>query len=230
VTSNQARVVPRFGVGQDSGPPAAGFGFTRELKGFYTLRIKSPRAKKPIALDTLAAAINHLTQLHTSITRAIGESDTPLTLLYADSGSSVRLDLRGNGKGIKRLKELLIAAWNMLRHRKADDLATNGKAVLSTLSVIEEIHAQHKKGTIGPEHAANLTNEIIKATIGLFETGALPREIPSNENVSNLRLVQALQPKLLTGPPEGAPHPSTATTHRRRRKKHPPTSSTPSQG
>lgn len=185
--------------------------------------------EKPIALATLAEAINHLTQLYSSITRALAEPDTPLTLLYADSGSSVRVDLRGNGKAINGLKELLIEAWNRIRHRRADDLATNNKAVLSSLSVLDEINTRREKGTIEPEDAANLTNKIIQSTIGLFETGALPREIPSIENVPNLKLIEALQPKLLTGPTEVAPHPSTATTRRRRQKKHPSTSSTPSQ-
>ena len=42
-----------------------------------------------------------------------------------------------------------------------------------------------------------LREQVIKSTVALFDAGALPREIPLEEVVSNEKLIQGIQVKLL---------------------------------
>ncbi|HEX8096584.1 MAG TPA: hypothetical protein VF507_01055, partial [Pyrinomonadaceae bacterium] len=140
--------------------------------------------------------------LYEAVAIASGKKEfDPLTVIYATSGSSFRFDFKGLGEPIKQLKELLVEAWKKIRHRKADDFHHNSKAILEGLNLLSEIRSHNRHHVLDSETTMRLNQQIIKSMLGLFEVGALPREVQTIEIVSNEELMQGIQQKLLPPAP-----------------------------
>ena len=118
-------------------------------------------------------------------------------MLYANSGSSFRFDLTGLGDPIKQLKQVFVDAWRLIRHRRADDFQSNGKAIVDGLNILERIESGRRKHALTAEEANRLKLQINRAMLSLLEGGAMPREIPEVEPVQNRELMQTIQQKLL---------------------------------
>lgn len=154
-------------------------------------------------IETISSVLNNITRLYESISRLYGFSDfTSLKVIYADSGSAFRFDLKGIGEPIKRIKELLVEGWNLIRHRKAEDFRHNNKALLESLETIKKIYASQQSGALEPEDALRIRTLVLDSAIALFEEGVMPREIPRVEVVSNQQLLEGFQQKLLTAASE----------------------------
>ena len=111
----------------------------------------------------------------------------------------------------------IIEGWRAIRYRNAGDLRSNNKAALSSLKVLADIADKRDKKAITDEDAAKLSQKIVNAMLDLYEKGGLIREIPVVEEVSNQKLIEALQPKCLPAPePNGLPE---AKTPKKRVKK-----------
>lgn len=148
--------------------------------------------------ETVADVLARANLLYAIACRVTGSSDfPPLLVIFADSGSAVRFDLRGLGEAIKQVKQLLVDLWNRLRHRRADDYRANADALLVGLNVVAAITQLETANAISSEDAARYKHDILEAGVGLFEAGALPREIPRVETVSNQRILVEVQRKLL---------------------------------
>ncbi len=124
-----------------------------------------------------------------------------MLVIYADSGSSFRFDFKGLGEPIKQIKSIFVDAWNNVRHRKADDFHHNGKAIIEGLDILRKIQSHRQQNILNPEDANRLSLLINKSMFDLLEAGALPREIPDTENVSNKEIMNGIQQKLLPPAP-----------------------------
>ena len=101
----------------------------------------------------------------------IKDSST-LTIVKVDSGSSIRIDCKGLGEPIKHLKDLILEAWHKLRHKRAEEVSENSKAVLGSLAVIEKINARERDNSLSKEEAEQLRRTVITSVCGLFACGA----------------------------------------------------------
>jgi hypothetical protein len=167
-----------------------------------TLELRYEHGMSPQAeavSDVLADAV----KLYAAIARAYGRNEfPPLRVVYADSGSSIRFDFSGLGEIIKEAKELLVELWNRFRHRKAEDYETDVNALLGGLKVTGVIELYRQQGVLNDEDAARYTRLIMETGTSLFKAGALPREVPKVEVVSNQALLEEIQQKLLPPAPD----------------------------
>lgn len=178
----------------------------KELKGekvpedILSFEIRYVENHKPTIAD-LSKATELLQQLYTAVARIYGKpTEERLAIVKVESGSSIRIDCKGVAELVKHLKDFFIEAWNKLRYKRAEEVAINNKAVLSTLAVMDEIDAREKKGSLAPEEAERIRKDMLHATFGLFERCALLSDIPERETVDNTRLLSSFNPKLLPAP------------------------------
>ncbi|UPL48753.1 hypothetical protein [Hymenobacter sublimis] len=148
--------------------------------------------------SVLSKAINAIEELYESIRSAYQiEGNETLKIIKADSGSDVRIDLKGAGGVIKHLKDFFLEAWHKIRHKRAEEVVENNKALLSSLAVVQQIESLVSSGSITNEEGERLKYRIINSTISLFDSRALPGNIPINENVNNVKMLDRFSPKLL---------------------------------
>ena len=161
-----------------------------------------------IPLSWVVEVLGHVEDLYAVIGRILNVKETkPLRVIYTSAGSTVRFDLAGLGEPIKELKNLLVEAWLRLRHRKADKFRANAQAALEGIAVLDKLEKLRQKKSISQEDANNIRARLIKAVIGLFEKGALPREVAGVETVPNVNLITGFQPKMLPPPAKGKGEP-----------------------
>ena len=167
-------------------------------------------------LPRLAKASAFAEEAYETVCRAyqIKGSDT-LAIVKIESGSLIRIDCKGIGEPIKHLKDLILEAWHKLRHKRAEEVLENNKAVLGSLAIMEQIKAREQDESLSAEEAEQLRRKVITSVCGLFECGALIAEIPSQETVENTKLLGRFVPKLLPPPKAG----SNAGTKKAARKK-----------
>ena len=180
--------------------------------GLLSVEIRR-EGEDPVPMSCLAMTSTLLEDAYRAVARAYGTDDAGvLTIIKVESGSGIRIDCKGLGEPVKHVKDLIIEAWNKLRHKRAEALVENNRAVLSSLMVIEHISQRQKDGDLSPEEAEKLKRRVTQAACGLFECGALIAEIPEEETVHNTKLLAAsFLPKQLPAPTQTPPAESTET-------------------
>lgn len=161
-------------------------------------------------LQSVIEGVEELYQCFTTLKKDV--SMEPLHIVYISSGSSIRLDLKGLSEPIKQIKNLLVEGWSLWRHRKATELSENSRALLASLKTLTEIDKQVEAGAMKKSDGEALKGRMQKAMMGLFHEGALPREVPTVETLSNAKLIELNPQKLLAAPVETEPSLTTAVT------------------
>jgi len=157
-------------------------------------------------LNAVFEILNNVDKLYGSLARLYGFAEySPLRVIYADSGSSFRFDFKGLGEPIKRIKELLVEGWNLIRHRKIEDFRRNNQALLESLESVRQIQSLKREGVLENEEAMRLKEQVLDSVTNLFEAGVLPREVPESEYVPNYKLLEEYHRKLLPPAPEQLP-------------------------
>ena len=148
--------------------------------------------------ETISEMLKSINIIYIHVAKMQGaEGAGNLSTLYIASGSDYRFDFKGLGEPIREIKKLLVEAWDRVRHRKAEDLHSNKRAVLSGLKTLERIKSGRDKKLISDEDADKLCDKIITSMLDIFGKGVLIREIPSEEIVSNQQLIEGIQQKRL---------------------------------
>lgn len=161
------------------------------------------REDRRVDLSDLSKVAGLLQKAYETVADIYGKSTkSRLSIIKMDSGSAIRIDCKGIGEVVKHLKDFYIEAWNKLRHKRAEEIIANNKAMLSSLAVMDRIATLEKDKSIGPEKAELLRRGVLDSTLGLFECGALLTEIPSQETVDNSLLLETFSPRLLEAPKE----------------------------
>ena len=156
-------------------------------------------------LPRLAKATAFAEEAYETVCRVYQTKDSgTLAVVKVESGSSIRIDCKGLGEPIKHLKDLILEAWHKLRHKRAEEVLENSKAVLGSLAVFEQIKAREEDKSLSKEEAEQLRRKVITSVCGLFECGALIAEIPSQETVENTKLLDGFVPKRLPPPEAGS--------------------------
>lgn len=146
----------------------------------------------------LAKAINALEELYESIANAYQiDSREALKIVKIDSGSNVKIDCKGLGSVVKHLKDFFLEAWHKVRHKRVEEVIENNKALLSSLAVVQQVDSLVSSGSITHEDAERIKHRIISSTFSLLDNRALPGNIPNNENVDNIKMLDRFSPKLL---------------------------------
>lgn len=165
-----------------------------------SLELRHRGRRKPNLLD-LSRASGLLQELYATTARIYGtKNEGRLTILKVDSGDTIRIDCKGVPDVVKHLKSFIKEAWYRIRHEKAEKVFANNKVMLSSLALVREIAAQEGKGTFSAEEAELLRRRAVNSVLGLFECGGLLVDIPAEEKVDNIDLLESFMPKLLPAP------------------------------
>ncbi len=157
--------------------------------------------KRAPNLEDFSKVAQLLQELYITVARIYRKKDEgALVIIKVDSGSSIRIDCKGLGDVIKHLKDFVIEAWNKFRHKRAEEVIENNRAILSSLAVMDHIAKREKDNSLKPEEAGQLRVRVLNATLGLFKCGALLTDIPPQETVDNTVLLQSFMPKLIEAP------------------------------
>jgi hypothetical protein len=175
----------------------------KDFDEILTLEISVPGAVAGIPSDVIEKLVEHTGGLYRAFCEITNSSRDALTLVYMVSGSQFRFDFKGLGEPIRALKEMFVELWQRIRHRKAEDLRSNSTAVTESLTALHQIELCRQNGVISDEDASRLRHTIVDDALGIFDRGALIREIPDVEQVENVTLIGEVQQKLLAAPPSG---------------------------
>ncbi len=180
-------------------PAALAEGATREE--ILTVNIAE---REHLDLKTLIKTLSQIEALYDTVERVHGADSQfpPLELVKIESGTSVRVDVKGLGKPIKEIKNLILETWTKHRHKRVDEIVDHNRAVASSIQLLEEIDQKAKKGSLSNEDANRFKRAVVSNTLGLFKNGALIEEIPRVEVVDNVKLLDSFGPKLLEAPAE----------------------------
>lgn len=170
-------------------------------ENILTMEIRSP-IQRATSVPQFAKAVFLIEEVYESVVRVYRtKGNGSLTIIKVGSGSVIRIDCKGLGEPIKHLKDLIIEAWYKLRHKKAEKIIENNKAILSSLAIMDEIVARERDKILEREEAEQLRRKIITSVYGLFECGTLIAEIPEQEMVQNAQLLlSSFIPKQLPPP------------------------------
>ena len=109
-------------------------------------------------LPILSKATGFAEEAYEAVCRVYQTKDGDhLALVKIESGSIIRIDCKGLGEPIKHLKNLILEAWHKLRHKRAEEVLENSKAVLGSLAVIEHIAKRERDGSLSSEEAVYRT-------------------------------------------------------------------------
>jgi hypothetical protein len=159
--------------------------------------------RESLDLKILAKVLGEMEALYDAINRAFARADAPpLQIIKIESGSSLRIDLKGLAETIKELKNAVLEIWTKHRHKKADEIIDQHRVVSSGIEVLTQIDLRVRKKELAGEDGARFKRAIVLGTLGLFKNGALIDEIPPIEVVDNVRLLDGFAYKLLAAPRE----------------------------
>jgi hypothetical protein len=127
-----------------------------------------------------------------------------LEIIKLESGTGLRIDLKGLGEPIKEIKNLILEMWSKHRHKRVDEIVDHNRALASSIHLLEEIGRKVKKGNLTDEDGNRFKRAVVASALGLFKNGALIEEIPPVESIDNVKLLDGFGPKLLAAPPEEA--------------------------
>jgi len=150
-------------------------------------------------ITILAKAIESLEQLYQAIAAAYQEDTSEiLRVVKIDSGSNIKIYCKGIDKVVKHLNDFFLEAWHKFRHKRAEELIENNRALISSVAAIQQVDNLLMKGAIDIEKSERLKYEIVNSTIKLFDSRALPGNIPTREQVDNLKMLDVFSPKLIS--------------------------------
>ncbi len=160
--------------------------------------------REHLDLKTLIKTLSQIEALYDTVERVHGADSQypPLELVKIESGTDVRIDVKGLGKPIKEIKNLILETWTKHRHKRVDEIVDHNRAVASSSQLLEEIDQKVKKGSLSNEDGNRFKRAVVSNTLGLFKNGALIEEIPKVEVVDNRKLLDSFGPKLLEAPAE----------------------------
>lgn len=185
-------------------------GTPRELRdeklkaAIISLELRHRGRRKP-NLPDLSRATGLLQELYAATARIYRmKSEGRLTILKVDSGETIRIDCKGVPDVVKHLRSFVTEAWYRIRHEKAEEVFANNRVMLSSLAAMREISAQESTGTFSPEESELLRRRAVNSVLGLFESGGLLVDIPAEERIDNIGLLESFMPKLLPAPEKKA--------------------------
>lgn len=180
----------------------------KEFDEILTIELRYSKDFDP-PIQTICDVLKNINDIYSDVTKLIGAKDAGnLVTIYAASGTGYRFDFKGLGEPIKEIKKLFVETWDRIRHRKAEDLERNSRAVLIGLQTLDTIKSRRDKKAITNEDADKLCQKINKSMLDIFGRGALIREIPREQTVSNQELIEGIQQKRLPPPsPKQLPEP-----------------------
>jgi hypothetical protein len=159
--------------------------------------------RENLDLKVLAKVIREIEALYDSVNRVFGRTDAPpLQIVKIESGSKLRIDLKGLAETVKELKNAVLEIWSKHRHKKADEIIDQHRVVSSGIEVLTKIDRRVKKKELTNEDGARFKHAIVESTLGLFKNGALIDEIPATEVIDNVKLLDGFAYRLLAAPRE----------------------------
>jgi hypothetical protein len=158
-------------------------------------------SSKPAPVAVLSKAAGLLADIYEAIAVAYCKKiKAPLKILKLEGCTNLRVDCQGVEEIIKLMKAFIQEAWCKVRHKRAEEVIENNKAVISSLAVISYINTRESLRELSREEAETLRRRIINDALGLFQCGGLIGEISIKENIDNALLLSGFSPKLLPLP------------------------------
>jgi len=94
------------------------------------------------------------------------------------------------------LRSLILDGWDKVVFYREKKIVEKGKAIASSLAIVEEINEKEKAGKISPEQAEILRREVISGFSKFLDAGATIPELEGRKTIEP-RLLMAPSPKLI---------------------------------
>jgi len=129
--------------------------------------------REHLDLKTLTKTLLQLEALYETVERIHGADPQypPLELVKIESGTDVRIDVKGLGKPIKEIKNLILETWTKHRHKRVDEIVDHNRAVASSIELLEEIDRKVKKGNLSDEDGNRFKRAIVSKPLASSRTG-----------------------------------------------------------
>lgn len=148
---------------------------TEDQPEIVTLEISDPH-DEGVALDRLSLIFASLNSLTNAVAQVVGESETPCTISFADSGSPLVVGLRGGHRTIKAVLDLFRDFANSIRFSEEEKFERKVNAVSGGLRLAKDIKTAEVEGTLEPEEASRLTSTLVTEMTALLDSGVIPTE------------------------------------------------------
>lgn len=176
----------------------------KEAESSHALLSLELRSEEHANLSTVSKAITNIEELYESIAKLHGVKDpAPLEVLRVESGSNIRIELKGLPKVVGPVLKFLTETWHDLRFGKQ-------RTAMATAEAMTVINRKIKNGDLSEEEGGILKQKMIGNASDLITDGVLPADIPATELIDNVKLLTDQMPKRITGPePTGEKQPKT---------------------
>jgi len=121
--------------------------------------------------NDLARTIELALRLFRSTSELRTGTATEGQIVSIQTGSGVRIDIKGVADTVDALKRLVTEIWRVARHTKAEQYEGRVNAIKTGLNTLQEITNAAQNGSIDQVDADRLQNAVISDTLRLFDQG-----------------------------------------------------------
>ena len=150
----------------------------------------------PFTVDRFILLFTSMSALYDVSSQILGKEKEPLILLGCDSGDVKGFDFEGAGEVIENVKEIINSVWDRIVLHRENKVSRRLDLVTQSLPILKDIEKLKKNGTLGPEAAALLKQNVLSSVKKFIESGATT---PEMEDISSIHphLLMTPEPKQL---------------------------------
>lgn len=152
----------------------------------------------------LVTIVNSLTSLHVTSGALNGLPPSQLKLTSVDTGEDTALWFEGEAVGLGHLKQLLVEAFRWLALYREEGLEQRLERARDKLPIIEHIRALVADGTLDPDEATRLEQNILLALLAFFDAGAIIPEMERDIQQHPRDIVTPPPPSVVPGGPRAS--------------------------
>jgi hypothetical protein len=128
-------------------------------------------ASPSLSVEQFAHILGAIQSLYDVILKVNKLGHAELVVGALDSGSDKSLDVIGVATAVSKLKELLLESWDRLRFAHASKVSVSIKTAGDGLSLLTQLSAAVKAGTISAAEGEKLRRTVLKSIDELFNSG-----------------------------------------------------------
>lgn len=146
--------------------------------------------KDGIAPSQLVSILESIENLHQTISRILGLDSTPINIVFIESGSNIKISIKGVADVIEKVSTTFIQIWRMIRSRELDKFDRTLESARKAVDFIVYIQEKQNKNELDGQEAGIAVKEIWDNTFNIIKAGALPStEFESNDELNTEKLL-----------------------------------------
>lgn len=146
--------------------------------------------KDGIAPSQLISILESIETLHKNISRVLGLDSTPINIVFMESGSNIKISIKGVAEVIEKIKTAIIQIWQQIRFRELDKFDRKLESVEKAVDLLVYIQEKQNKNELDGHEASLAVDAIWENTLNIIKAGALPsEEFESNDELNTEKLL-----------------------------------------